>query len=73
MIILDAETINQYVLEVLTSRPNFNKAKNYTSPFKRFIKVLADDYFSHNFRLINIKVRLKLGFEKFNLGFFKLH
>lgn len=43
MVIVDEQTINQYILEVLTIRPGFNKAKNYTARFKRFIKVLHEE------------------------------
>jgi len=41
-------------LEVLTIRPGFNKAKNYTARFKRFIKVLnAEGYLIRDERLKN--------------------
>ena len=54
MVIVDERTINQYVLEVLTRRPGFDKSKDYTPRFKRFIKVLSDDgYLIRDQRLQN--------------------
>ena len=43
MVIVDDRTIDQYVLEVLTIRPGFDKSKSYTARFKRFIKVLSEE------------------------------
>lgn len=54
MVIVDDQTIDQYVLEVLTIRPKFDKSKNYTARFKRFIKVLSEEgYLIRDERLQN--------------------
>ena len=43
MVIVDEQTIDQYILEVLTIRRGFDKSKKYAARFKRFIKVLSED------------------------------
>ena len=54
MVIVDEQTIDQYILEVLTIRPGFDKSKNYTARFKRFIKVLNEEgYLIRDERLQN--------------------
>jgi hypothetical protein len=54
MVIVDDQTIDQYVLEVLTIRPKFDKSKNYAARFKRFIKVLSEEgYLIRDERLQN--------------------
>ena len=54
MVIVDDRTIDQYVLEVLTIRRGFDKSKNYTARFKRFIKVLSEEgYLIRDQRLRN--------------------
>ena len=54
MVIVDDQTINHYVLEVLTRRPGFDKSKNCTARFKRFSKVLIDEgYLIRDQRLQN--------------------
>ena len=54
VIIVDEQTINQYVLEVLAGKPKFDRSKNHKARFKRFIKVLTDDgYLIRDARLNN--------------------
>jgi hypothetical protein len=54
MVIVDDQTINQYVLEVLAIRRGFDKSKNYAARFKRFIKVLSEEgYLIRDQRLQN--------------------
>lgn len=54
MVIVDDQTIDQYILEVLTIRPKFDKSKNYSARFKRFIKVLNEEgYLIRDERLQN--------------------
>ena len=43
MVIVDKETIDQYKLEVLTARKNFDQSKDYGPKFRRMIKILTEE------------------------------